>query len=147
MVMVLISILTLFISDFIFYEVGVYNRLTDQTEVMQVTRTALQMISRDLRQIMAPDSINLASADSIRFDDINNFSISYKYLNNSVYRNGDMLINSVDQFQFGYLDANGTPLSSPVTNRSLINSISVSVTASVNGKSVHLNARIQPRTF
>lgn len=147
MVMVIMGVLALFISDVIFHEVGMYDKLTNQTEGLQTARGALQMIARDLRQIMAPDSIHWASADSIRFDDINNVSISFKRINQSLYRNGDLLIHSVEQFQLKYFDDNGSQLISPVTNRSAINSIAVSLTASVGGEPIHLQTRIQPRTF
>ena len=147
MVMVIMSILAVFITDVIFYDVAMYNKLANQTEGMQVARNALQMLGRDLRQIMAPDSIHWASSDSIRFDDINNVSISYRFLNQSIYRDSDLLINTVDQFQLRYFDDNNNQLSSPVTNPALINSIAVSLTASFGGESVHLDTRIQPRTF
>ena len=147
LVMSIMGVLALFISDVIFYETDMYVKLTDQTASMQVTRSALQMIARDLRQIMARDSIFWASSDSIWFDDINDVSVSIKFVNHALYRNNDLLIEPVEQFQLRFFDENGSLLVSPVTNRALINSIALSLTTSIGEESCHLETRIQPRTF
>ena len=146
-VMVLITILAGFVSDFIFYEINMYDKLVNQTDGLQNSRNALQMLSRDLRQIMAPDSIFWASEDSIRFDNVDDLSISYKYLNNQILRNGDPLLNSVVNLQFNYFNNSGNQISSPVYTPSQIRTIEISLTTSLNEQSFNLSTKVQPRNF
>ncbi|MFQ5863943.1 MAG: hypothetical protein ACE5IW_01810 [bacterium] len=124
-----------------------YKKLIGNTEGLQTSRNALQMISRDIRHIISPDSIFQASEDSIRFDDVDDFMISYKFSNSQILRNGDPLLTSVEDVQFNYFDNSGSPLSSPVTNPSEISTITISLTTSLNEQSFNLSTKVQPRNF
>lgn len=147
LVMALIAILAGFISSFLYYEINVYKKLVNNTEGLQTSRNALQMISRDIRQIRAPESIFQASEDSIRFNDVNDFMISYKFSNSQILRNGDPLLNLVENAQFNYFDNSGNPLSSPVADPSEISTVTVSLRTSFNEHSFDLVTKVQPRNF
>ena len=97
LVMVLISILAGFISKIIYYEINTYEMIADRKDELQSSRYAFHVMTRDIRQIMRPDSISHASADSISFDDVDNFTISYKYQNNHILRNGDLLVDGASR--------------------------------------------------
>ena len=146
-VIVLIGVVAGMVSNFIVYGLEMYSRLSDRTEKIQNSRTTLQVISRDIRQIIAPDSIFQASEDSIRFDDINHLMISYQFFDNQIIRNGDLLQNSVDDFQVEYYDDSGNLLASPVTDPSVIRTVTITFSTSIKGQPLTLNATIRPRIF
>lgn len=145
--MLIVAILAGFVSNMIFYEINVYNLITSRTEVLQNSRRVLQMMSREIRQIMAPDSIFQASADSLRFDFLDDFMISYNFMNNQIFRNGDPMVKSVDIFQFTYFDNSGNMLTSPVTNPTKIRSIALSLTTIIKGQSFTVQTKVTPRNF
>lgn len=147
MVMVIIGILAGFVSNFVFYEINMYDKLTNQTEGLQISRNALRMMARDIRHIMAADSIFLASDDSIRFDNVDDVTVSYKFTNGQILKNGDPLMNSVDDVQFQYFNSSDTSLPTPVANTSAIRSIGVALITTLDGQSFTLSAKIQPRNF
>lgn len=144
---VLVGIISGFIANLLFYEVNLYTRLIDMTSSTQITRNTLQMLARDLRHISAPDSIHQASADSVRFDDVNNTMISYKFTGGKIYRNNDLLQDNISALTFEYFDDSGNALSTPVSNPGQIRSIDIEVTAAVGDQSMTFNTTVQPRNF
>jgi len=147
-VMVLIGIVSIFITGVMFYEINLFDSLSNRTDKLQISRDALRMISRDIRQIMAPDSISQAYLNSIQFDDVDDFTIAYTFLNNQIFRNGDLLQNSVQDLEFEYFDGSGNQLTSPVSNPSQIRTISINLTTSLsNSQSFNLTTKIYPRNF
>lgn len=147
-VMVLVGVIAVFVSDVIFYEINMYDKVLNQTDVLQTSRKALEMLARDIRQIAAPDSIYQASEEAIVFDDVDDNVIAYSYSNSLILRNGDKLINSVNDFEFNYFDAFGAKLTTPVNDPTDIFSISISLTTSLgNGQLLTLNTKVKPRNF
>ncbi|MCH7678009.1 prepilin-type N-terminal cleavage/methylation domain-containing protein [candidate division KSB1 bacterium] len=147
-VMVLIGIVSIFITGVMFYEMNLFHSLSNRTDKLQISRDALRMISRDIRQIMAPDSISQAYLNSIQFDDVDDFTIAYTFSNNQIFRNGDLLQNSVQNLEFEYFDSSGNQLTSPVSNPSQIRTISIDLTTSLsNNQSFNLATKIYPRNF
>jgi len=147
-VMVLIGIVSIFITGVMFYEMNLFHNLSNRTDKLQISRDALRMISRDIRQIMAPDSISQAYLNSIQFDDVDDFTIAYTFSNNQIFRNGDLLQNSVQNLEFEYFDSSGNQLTSPVSNPSQIRTISIDLTTSLsNNQSFNLATKIYPRNF
>jgi prepilin-type N-terminal cleavage/methylation domain-containing protein len=147
LVMLIVAILAGFVSQVIFSEINVYNLIISRTEALQNSQRVLQRMSREIRQIMAPDSIFQASADSLRFDILNDVMISYKFTNNRILRNDDLLMNSTDTFQFTYFDNSGSALTSPVANPADIRSIALTVTALIKGQSFTVQTKVTPRNF
>ncbi|MFQ5706880.1 MAG: type II secretion system protein J [bacterium] len=147
LVMVMVAILAGFVSKIISFEIDTYNLISQRNELLQNARLALQMMTTDIRQMMAPDSIYQASADSIRFDDINDTMISYRYVGDQLWRNQDQLMTHVPDFQFDYFDKSGTLLNTPVMDPSLIRSVSLSLTILNQAQRVTLKSKITPRNF
>lgn len=147
-VMVLIGIVSIFITGVMFYEINLFDSLSNRTDKLQISRDALRMISRDIRQIMAPDSISQAYLNSIQFDDVDDFTIAYTFSNNQIFRNGDLLQNSVQNLEFEYFDGSGNQLTSPVSNPSQIRTISIDLTTALgNNQSFNFTTKIYPRNF
>lgn len=147
LVMVMVGIISGFIASLLYYEITIYNRLVGMTGSTQITRNTLQMLSRDLRHIGAPDSIYQASGDSIRFDDIDDVMLSYKFSNDKIYRNSDLVQEGITDLTFQYFDNSGNVLSVPVNNPAEIQAIAVELVATVNGQALTYNTTIQPRNF
>ncbi len=147
MVIVLSGILASFFAYLIFYEMATYNFVTSHHETMHNSNRAIEFMSRDIRQIMAPDSIFHASADSFRFADVNDIMISYNFLNNQIQRNGDQLMLQVQAFQFNYYDNNGNQINVPITNPADIKSISLNLSTLIQGQQLTVQTRITPRNF
>lgn len=146
-VMVLVAVLAGFVGNMIFYEVNIFNLITSRSNALQNSRRTLQTMSRDIRQIMRPDDIFEAAVDSLRFNDVNNFMITYSFVNGQLSKNSDPLVNFVDDFQFTYYDDSGNPLIVPVGDPSNIRSISLKLTTTVNGKSLKMQTKVTPRNF
>lgn len=147
-VIVLIGIVSIFVTGVMFYEINLFDSLSNRTDKLQISRDALRMISRDVRQIMAPDSISQAYLNSIQFDDVDDFTIAYTFSNNQIFRNGNLLQNSVQNLEFEYFDSSGNQLTSPVSNPSQIRTISIDLTTSLsNNQSFNLTTKISPRNF
>ena len=146
-VMVLVAVLAGFVGNMIFYEVNIFNLITSRSNALQNSRRTLQTMSRDIRQIMRPDDIFEAAVDSLRFNDVNNFMITYSFVNGQLSKNSDPLVNFVDDFQFTYYDDSGNPLVVPVGDPSNIRSISLKLTTTVNGKSLKMQTKVTPRNF
>ena len=147
-VIVLIGIVAIFVTGLMFYEINLYDSLSNRTDKLQISRNAFRMISRDVRQIMAPDSISQAYMNSIQFDDVDDFTIAYTFSNNQIFRNGDLLQNSVQNLEFEYFDGSGNQLTAPVSNPSQIRTISIDLTTALgNNQSFNLTTKIYPRNF
>lgn len=146
-VMVIVGILSVFISMIISYEVDVYDKLVNQTAGLQVSRNALQLITRDFRHIMSADSIFYATQDSIKFDLLDDVSVSYIFNNDRILRNGDLLVDAVQSLAFAYFDTLGAQLAAPVSNPADIITINIDLSTYVNGQPFSLRAKVQPRNF
>ena len=147
LVMVLIGILSGVISKIIYYEINTYEMIADRKDELQSSRYAFHVMTRDLRQIMRPDSIFHASADSLRFDDIDDIMISYKYQNNEILRNGDLLVDGLTNFYFTYYDDANIALSSPVTDPSEIMVIELHLSNTVHSQVINSKIKVTPRNF
>jgi len=147
LVMVLVAILSGFISKIIYYEINTYEMIADRKDELQSSRYAFHVMTRDLRQIMRPDSIFHASADSLRFDDIDDIMISYKYQNNEILRNGDLLVDGLSNFYFTYYDDAGNALDVPVTDPTEIRVIELYLSNTVRNQTINSQIKVTPRNF
>ena len=146
-VMVLMTILTGFVANVIFYEMNTYATITARKEGGQNVRFATRILSRDLRQIAAPDSIFAATQDSVRFRDIEGSDVSYRHVGSNLLRNGDLLLEDMTVFAFSYYDESGTSLAFPIGDFSSIRSVSFALATAVNGQTAQVQMRITPRNF
>ena len=147
LVMVIMVVLAGAASSMIVYEMDIYTRITSRTEVLQNCQRVVHLMSREIRQIMSPDSISYASADSLRFDNLNDDPISLNFTDNQVFRNGQPMVKSVDDFRFRYFDNFGDTLSNPVPNPEDIRTIVLSLETSINGQPFSVRAKVMPRNF
>ena len=146
-VMVLISILAGFISKIIFYEINVYEMIADRKDELQSSRYAFHVMTRDIRQMLNPESIFHASGDSLTFDDIDTTTISYKYQNGEIHRSGDLLVNGVSDFHFYYFDDAGNPLDDPVVDPTEIRVIELNLSNTVHSQVINSKIKVTPRNF
>lgn len=146
-VVVLVSVIAGAVGQVLVYEIDTYRLISDRNRELQRARLALQFLTRDLRQILAPDSIFYADADSILFDDPNDTVITYTFNQQTLFRNGDALLPNVAEFDLSYYDETGQVLSRPVESPSLIRSIAFEAVTEGSGRSVRLRQHITPRNF
>lgn len=147
MVITLVTIIAGVISSIIYYEIDSFDLITVRNSQLQESRLGLQFMARDLRQIMSRDDIYQASEDSLRFKDVNDTMQSYKFQNNTILHNNDLLMQNVDEFEFSYFDEYGDALGSPVSDPSLIRSISFTVSTQDNGHLLSIENKVTPRNF
>lgn len=147
MVMVMVTTLAGFIGNIIYYEVNTYKIVANRKESLQNSRFAFRKIATDVRQIIAQDSIFKATADSIRFKDVNNTEIAYKFTGNEILRNGDVLVDGIFAFQFSYFNNNDNQLMLPISNMKDIRSIALYLSLQVEGKTVVSHMKVTPRNF
>ncbi len=145
--MVAVAMLAGFVSGMIFYEVNIYDLVTSRKEGLQMARFGLRQMERDLRQIASPDSIFQASADSIRFVDVEHHSLTYRHTGGSIYRNADELIDRVTAFHFIYVDDQGDVLDFPIADLSRIRMISVELTTTVRSRPVSSRMTVTLRNY
>jgi len=147
MVMVISSIVAAFISNLIYYEVNTFDVVVNRKEVGQNSRFALQMMSREIRQISSPDSILDASSDSLGFVDITGQHILYRYNNPRIFRNNDILLDGVVGFDFDYYDEDASQLAQPIADLSTIRNVTLALTTQLRGQSVSSKISVTPRNF
>lgn len=146
-VIVVVAVLAGFVSHIVYYEVRTFDVVTNRKTGMQNARFATQLMSRDLRQIMAPDSIFQATADSIKFKDVKGDLLTYRRHDSQLLRNGDLLLDGTTAFGFSYADDEGGAMTFPVTDPTRIRTVSFSLTATVAGQAVVTQVSITPRNF
>ncbi len=146
-VIVVVAVLASFVSHIVYYEVETFYVVTNRKEGVQNARFATQLMSRDLRQIMTPDSIINATADSIKFKDINGELMTYLYHNSQLLRNGDLLLDGTTMFGFSFADDDGSAMTFPVTDPTRIRTVSFSLTANTAGQPVTTQVSVTPRNF
>lgn len=147
MVMVISSIVAAFISNLIYYEVNTFDLVVNRKEVGQNSRFALQMMSREIRQIISPDSILAASSDSLRFVDVTGRHILYRYNNPRVFRDNDVLLDGVVGFEFNYFDEDANQLTQPITDLSAVRNVTLALTTHLRGQSLSSKISVTPRNF
>ncbi len=147
LVMVLISILAGFVSKIIYYEINTYEMIADRKDELQSSRYAFHVMTRDIRQVLNPESIFHASGDSLTFDDIDTTTISYKYQNSQILRNGDLLVDGVSDFYFYYFDDAGNPLADPVADPTEIRVLELNLTNTVHSQVINSKIKVTPRNF
>ena len=147
LVMVIVAMLAGLMSSMMLYEINTYTRITSRTERLQNAQRVLHLIARETRQIMAPDSIFYASADSFRFDILADIPISFNFMNNQILRNGRPMAKSVDSFIFAYFDDSGDPMANPVANLADIRTILLNLRTSINGRPFTVRVKVTPRNF
>lgn len=143
----LIAILSGFVANILYYEINMYDLVTTRKAVVQDARFAVRLMSRDIRQIMAADSIYNASSDSLSFRDVSDNVISYAYQNSELRRNGDLLISGASSFSFAYFDNDGALMSFPITEPDQIRSVTFSLTTSENEQSITSQISVMLRNF
>ena len=147
LVMVLVAILSGFISKIIYYEINTYEMIADRKDELQNSRYAFHVMTRDIRQVLNPESIFHASVDSLRFNDVDTTMISYKYQNSLILRNGDLLVDGVSSFYFYYYDDAGIALSSPVADPTEIRVIELNLSNTVHSQVINSKIKVTPRNF
>ena len=147
LVMVLVAILSGFISKIIFYEVKTYEMIADRKDELQSSRYAFHVMTRDIRQVLNPESIFHASVDSLRFDDVDTTTISYRYQNSLIHRNSDLLVEGVSDFYFRYFDDAGIALSTPVADPTEIRVIELNLSNTVHSQVINAKVKVTPRNF
>ncbi len=147
MVIAISGILSGFISNIIFYEINIYEIVTSRKEAGQNSRFALQMISREIRQIVEPDSILYASHDSLRFVDVGGGRILYRHTNASVFRNSDILLDGVSAFEFNYFNEDGNLLAIPLADLSAVRRVTLALKTDIRGQNVSSKISVTPRNF
>lgn len=145
--MVVMGIITGFVASMIFYQVDTYDVVTTRKQDVQATRFATHLMTRELREIAAAESIFVVTADSIRFKNIQNEAITYARHGNQLYRNGDLLVDHLSTFTLSYIDGDGSRMTLPVDDRSEIRSISFVLDAGVGNHQTHLVTTVTPRNF
>lgn len=145
--MAMVGVISIFLADFLFYEVGSYKATGDLQDSVQDANWALEKLARDLRQITSADSILQASQDSLRFYDVTSTMISYQFDENEITRNGEPLLSSVSSFSFQYYDQSGDEISQPVADPTEIHVIEVAFATERDGATLPLSTKVHPRNF
>lgn len=147
MAMAVTGIMAGFIGNMIYYEINTYELVTNRNQGLHDSRHAVNLMSSDIRAIVSADSIYQASSDSLRFDDISNTMISYKYQGGHLYRNSALLLTKVSYFKFTYFNGSGNAITSPVSDPTTIRSIAITISKAIRGQTVKTVNKITPRNF
>jgi prepilin-type N-terminal cleavage/methylation domain-containing protein len=124
-----------------------FDYLTVRKEGLEDSRIAMQRIVKEVRQALDPGMIQKATADSLRYTNVNNQSVQVRYINQSISLNGQALIDHVSQFNLRFFDGSGAQLAFPISNTANIWRIRVSFVYSNDGQSMSLQQDIVPRNF
>lgn len=127
--------------------VDTYDFVSSRKDALQDTRMATQRMCREIREITSPDSIMVATPDSIRFFKMGGQSVTIARSGSNLNLNGYALANNVTGFLFSYYDDQKNLLQAPVSNPSNIWQIKFELTIQVKDHEIRLFNEIKPRNF
>lgn len=144
---VLIGVIAAVTARMLVIGAGAYDSVNARNKMLQANRISFEILMKDLRSIKSKNNIILANDAQIIFNNLNNEQVNYSYTNGSLFRNSNLIVEGLSNFQFGYFDENGDALTCPVSIPSQIWAIEFAVDAIVNSKPFHLENRLHPRNI
>ena len=127
--------------------VDTYQFVEARKQALQSSRSGIQRITRELRQITSSASLLVAQEDSIRFYKRNSELVTIAYGQQTIKLNGFPLVENVTSFEFRYFGNDKSELDAPVTNPSDIYQIKFELEVVRDGHTVTLFNEIRPRNF
>ncbi|MBU2035149.1 MAG: prepilin-type N-terminal cleavage/methylation domain-containing protein [Candidatus Omnitrophota bacterium] len=149
MVIVIVGILAGGSSMYIKQVINLWSFQNFREEAVSQGRIALIRISREIRQIKDPYSVNAANQTVFSFVDYNNNTISYSLSGTALNRNSNLLISGVNNLAFSYYDDNNQPVVSPTLApyRTNIYRINIDFQVQSGGQTKNLKTQVWPRNF
>lgn len=125
-----------------------YLRGREITSADSQARLALERITRELRDVAAPNYSNISATScnnsTFEFSDINAVQISYTRSTTTLLRNGQPLADNVSGLRFYCLQSDGQTYS---TVPSAVYYIAVSMIMSTDNTSAAYRTTVKPRSF
>lgn len=127
--------------------VDTYDFVSSRKDALQSARVGVQVIAKELRQIVLPDSIVEAKAEKIQFYKKKAELVSIAREVDKVLLNDNTLIPGVTQFSLQYYDDQGILLDFPISNLANIFRIRFEVRVSRNNHEIRFSHEVEPRNF
>ncbi len=143
----IIGIVSAFIGGILYYEITTYEMVSARKENLQNARFAIQVMTREIRHIVEPDSIYRAAVDSLWFRELSGDVILYHQNGGQLRRNSELLLGGATDFGFTYYDNDGNLMTFPISDPSKIRRISFNLTSHVRGERFANYVTITPRNF
>jgi hypothetical protein len=147
-IIVISGILVGIMSQLMVFGADSYEFMANRKSSLHESRLAVHYLNRDLRKIRDLNSIVVASGHRFKFHDYENNLLDYHFLNSEIQRNSHTLAMNVSQFQFDFLQSDGSHLSKPVSADLLefVWDIEVRFTVSIEDHHVEYRVFVHPRS-
>ena len=107
MVIVIISVLSVFASTFISNAYQSFTVGQELSEIENQGALALNKLTNDIQNTRSPADMTTINSNALSFTDVNGNSISYTVSGSNLLRSGLTLVDNLSSLSFGYLDLNG----------------------------------------
>jgi len=119
-VIVIVGVLAAASSGYIKGVIDLWRFISFRSESVSQGRMALMRMSREIRQIKNALSVYTAGASELRFMDVNDVTIRYRFSGNALIRGSNavenVLVSGLSAVTFTYYNADNAPIASPLIN-------------------------------
>ncbi|MFA5100129.1 MAG: type II secretion system protein [Candidatus Omnitrophota bacterium] len=149
MVIAVVGILAAMSSGYINQVINTWQTVSFRIESVSQMRSALDRMSREIRQVKNTTSVLSAAANAFRFIDSADAAIMYNIAGANVLRNNEVLAAGVARLEFAYYDAQGVLLPAPnvFPDETDIKRISVTLEISSSGQNKTMSVQVFPRNL
>ena len=149
MVIAIVGVLAGLSSVYINEVIDTYSLVSFRTESVAQMRSALDRMSRDIRQIKNSTSVLTAVGNSFRFNSADGTTINYNLSGTNLLRNNSMLASGIARLNFTYFNNTGGLVAVPdvypeVTD---IARVKIEIEARSAAQNKSLSAQVFPRNL
>ena len=113
MVIAIVGIVAGLSSVYINEVIDTYRLVSFRTESVAEMRSALDRMSREIRQVRNSTSVLTAAANSFRFNCADNTTINYNLSGTNLLRNNNILASGIGRLNFTYYNNTGVTVAVP----------------------------------
>lgn len=144
---VIIGIITVTTLPFIRGSVEAYVNVRAGKELVQAARIGFNRMLAEMRMIGSSAEIDYGYSNEIRFDLPTQSNINYEWEDGLLKREGEKLVEGVQNFRFRYYRSDGTEKSPGFWYSSEIWRIDIEMTVGDGTKNIVIEGQVSPRNF
>jgi prepilin-type N-terminal cleavage/methylation domain-containing protein len=149
MVIAVVGILATMSSGYINQVISTWQTVSFRMESVSQLRSAIDRMSREIRQVKNSTSVRSAAGNVFQFIDSGDAMITYNITGTNVLRNSMILVTNASRLEFAYYDAQGALLPAPQVYplSTDIKRISITMEIRSSGQNKTMAAQVFPRNL
>jgi hypothetical protein len=122
-------------------------KVETRTELVSSTRRTVFLMEREIREIVKPEHIQVASSSRFKFLKRGTDVVDYKYEEQKLKRNNFPILDGLTTFQFVYERADGVKISTPADSLKYIWNIRATLKVVRQTETATMKTIVHPRNF